>query len=101
MLQATWLFIGVIAALATGIAVLTSDNGVAIVAGALGFIAWGIWGFGAFDITIVTDSGGTETFTYPAVAILGFVLGVIPGYIALTGPVDLVSRARDTTPEDL
>lgn len=100
MLQSGWLFVGLIAILATAAAVLTTDDAIAIVGGALGFISWGIWTFGSLDVEVVSE-GQTLTFTHPELALLGVALALIPGYIALTGPVEIVSRARDPRVEDL
>lgn len=93
MLESAWLFIGVCAILATGLALYTNDNGVAMMMGVLGFVTWGVWTFGTLDVTVVGDST-TYSFTMPAVTILGIVLALVPGFIALTGPIDLIGRAR-------
>lgn len=93
MLSTAWVFVGVVALVATISAVLTDDDGVAIVSGVTGFITWGIWSFGALDLTVV-NSGGVETFSMPEVSMLGVMLALLPAYIALTGPVEIVGRAR-------
>lgn len=93
MLQNAWLFVGVLAILATGAAVLTDDDGIAIASGSLGFVAWAIWSYGALNV-VVGETG--ETWTMPELTMLGVALALIPGYIALTGPVEIISRARDT-----
>lgn len=100
MLSTAWVMVGLVAILSTVGAVLTSDNGVAIVAGVVGFITWGIWSFGALDVTVVS-SGGVETFSMPEIAFLGLMLALLPAYIALTGPVEIVARARSGDVDDL
>jgi mannitol-specific phosphotransferase system IIBC component len=101
MYETTWVFVGVVSVLATIGALLTDDNGMAILTGILGFVAWGIWTFGALNIEIITDSGVVLTKSNPAAAILGVALALIPGFIALTGPVEIVSRVRDTRMDEV
>lgn len=93
MLESAWLFTGVVAILSTGLALYTTDDGVAMMMGTLGFITWGVWAFGTLDVRVVGDSV-TYSFTMPALTLLGVVLALVPGFIALTGPLDLVTRAR-------
>jgi hypothetical protein len=101
MLLAVWLFVGLVATLATGLALLTDDDGIAIFAGALGFVSWGTWTYGAFDIERPIEGATELTFSEPAVAILGIGLALIPGFIALTGPVEIISRYRDPDLDDI
>lgn len=98
MLSTAWVFVGAVALVATLGAVLTADDGVAIVGGVVGFICWGVWSFGALDLTVV-NSGGVETFSMPEVAFLGIMFALLPGYIALTGPIEIIGRARSGDPE--
>lgn len=100
MLLSAWLFIGVLALLASGVAIATEDNGIAMVAGTLGFVLWGLWAFGALNVEVV-DNGSTLTFELVEVAIVGFAMAMIPGYIALTGPIELISRHRDPDVRDI
>lgn len=101
MLESAWLFTGALAVLATVGAVLAPDDGLAIVGGTAGFLAWGVWTFGTLEIVAVGDSS-TFTFTHPSLTMLGIAMALVPAYIALTGPVSIISRAgNDTRPEDL
>lgn len=100
MLIKVWLFIGLVALLATGLAMLTNDNGVAIMTGVLGFVAWGYWSFGALNIEIVSN-GSTIAQDQQAVALLGIALAMIPGYIAFTGPVEIIERFRSPSPDEV
>lgn len=100
MLESAWLFVGAVAILATGLALYTTDNGVAMMMGTLGFITWGVWTFGSLDVRVVGDSV-TYSFTMPAVTLLGIVLALVPGFIALTGPLDLVTRARSPDVDEI
>lgn len=92
MLESAWLFVGCLGVLATLGALVTADDGVAIIAGVAGAITWGVWTYGTLDLVVVGDSV-TYTFTMPALTLLGLMLALIPSYVALTGPVELVSRA--------
>lgn len=100
MLLEAWLFLGVIGILATGVSLFTDDDGVAIIAGTLGFITWGIWTFGTLNVEKAVETTVYE-YSMAPVAVLGVILALIPGYIALTGPVELVSRYRDGNPEEI
>lgn len=100
MLESSWLFIGVVATLATSGAVLTSRETIAMVLGAMGFISWGIWTYGTFEITVV-DGGVTYAFTEPAVAVFGILMAMLPLYIVLTGPIELAKNARGMQPDEL
>lgn len=109
MLLSAWLFIGVVAVLATGLAVSTksigsrlwpNSDGVAIMSGVVGFIAWGIWTYGTFQLEVARDATIYQ-FTNPALAFFGIMMALVPGYIALTGPVDIINSARNPDMEDL
>lgn len=100
MLESIWLFTGGVAAAATAAAVLTNDNGVAIVTGVLGFVAWGVWTFGSLNVEVMSN-GAITTFSSPAATLLGVALALIPGYIAFTGPVELFARSRNTQLDDV
>jgi len=110
MLASAWLFVGAVAFLWTVVAVTGGvvagaqagrGDGIATVGGVVGFVLWGVWTFGALNVEVVTDSGSTVTMTHPELAIVGVMMALVPGYIALTGPIELVSRYRDASPEDL
>lgn len=100
MIESAWLFIGLIATLATGGAVLSSRETVAMVLGAMGFVSWGIWTYGTFEIVVV-DGGVTYAFTEPAVSVFGILMAMLPLYIVLTGPIELAKNATGTRPDDL
>jgi hypothetical protein len=100
MLLQAWLFLGAIAALTTGAALWTAENNIAILTGVLGFISWGLWAYGAFDLTVVRDAT-VYTYTQPEVAVLGVALAIVPGFIALNGPVEMIARYRDVQADDV
>lgn len=109
MLESAWLFVGRIAfawtvlTVAAAAYVNTADNNgdaLATIGGVVGFVLWGVWTYGALDVSVVGDSV-TYTFVHPELAILGVAMALVPGYIALTGPFELVSRFRDGQMDDL
>jgi len=110
MLESAWLFTGAISAIVSLVAILTQtqaaatipqDDGVAIVAGVIGFVSWGVFAFGALNVRVVGDAV-TYTFSMPSVAILATILALVPGYIALTGPAEIVaSRYRNPSTDEI
>lgn len=109
MLESGWLFVGIIALTTTAVAVSTkskaaafwgNDDGVAIFAGIVGFLAWGIWTYGTLNVEVATNSG-VETFASSGLTYFGIAMALIPGYIALTGPADIIRRSRQPQTDDL
>jgi hypothetical protein len=94
MLLSAWLFVGVLALLATGIATSTADDAKAILAGITGALAWGYWAYGALDLRVVKGST-TYQFSQPELTILGVAVGLVPLFVALTGPFEVVKRVRE------
>jgi hypothetical protein len=102
MLLASWYAVGGIAVLATGLALLTADNAIAMYAGGLGFIFWLSVAYGALNIEVQSQLCDCVTiYSQPELSALAIALALLPGYIALTGPVDLIGRYRDGRPDDL
>lgn len=108
MLESAWLWLGTAAFVWTVVALVSAavadvdgpGESIATVSGVVGLVLWGVWSFGAFEITVVSQ--GTEiTFAHPELALVGICMAIVPGYIALTGPVELIGRARDPDLEDL
>lgn len=108
MLESAWLFIGFIALVSTGVAVTTktqgaalfpNDDAVAIYSGLVGLVAWGIWTYGTLNVEVVSN-GNTLAFSMPSVTFFGLAMATIPGFIALTGPVNLARRAMDKPTAD-
>lgn len=109
MLETAWLFVGRIAMVWTVLTLAAAvyidpvddtGDGLAIIGGVVGFVLWGVWTFGTFEVEVV-DGGTTVTFTQPELAILGVVLALVPGYIALTGPIELINRARQPSTDEI
>lgn len=110
MLESAWLFVGTIAFLWTVLAVAamvyadannSQADGLVSNAGVIGFVLWGVWTFGTLQIEVVASDSTTIEFTHPELTILGVALALVPGYIALTGPIELLQRARNPSPDDL
>lgn len=106
MLESSWLFVGAIAFIMTlvtlGAAAFENpgDDVLTMITGTVGFVSWGVWTFGTLDITVISQ--GTElSFSQPELTFLGIVMALVPGYLALTGPFELVKRARDTEMGDV
>jgi len=104
-----WLVIGLLAILATVGAGITQTelvrtvgnaDGIAMVTGAIGTIAWGIWSYGALAVEHIAPST-TYVFSMPAVSVLGVALAIVPAYVLLTGPYEMLSqRYQDMDPQD-
>ena len=89
MMQLSWLFLGVLAAIATGVAVwiatTTSADGeqpprhdLGVIGGLVGFLAWSLWAYGAFTVHIPDHGGGAPIeVQYPALALFGVALAVL------------------------
>jgi hypothetical protein len=100
MLLEAWLFVGAIALAASGVALLTSDDNLAMITGVMGFVGWGIWTFGALNLEVARDAT-VYTYSLPSVAIIGIAVALIPGFIALTGPVEVIGQWRSINQRDL
>lgn len=100
MLQSAWLFIGTVAILSTAGALLVSDNALAIITGVLGFVSWGMFAYGSLEVVIVTQST-VFTYTLPSVTMFSVMAALVPGYVALTGPVEVVDRVRRGDAQEL
>lgn len=98
MYDLAWLFIGGLAILATFVSVSTSDNAIAMVVGAIGFFAWLLWSFGAFSGVETAD--GTAFTVWP-LALFGVALAFLPGFISLTGPLELFADAGERGIDDI
>jgi len=102
MLLSAWLFVGVLGILATAVAVTTqtqmaagmpNDDGIAIMSGVVGFLSWGVWTFGTLEIEAPIQGSPDLVFSHPELTMLGIVWMLVPGYIALTGPVEIIRRS--------
>lgn len=101
MIESAFLFVGVVAlvwTLATLAAAVVANNGnpaadaLASNAGVVGFVLWGVWTFGSLNIEVANGTT-VYTFTHPELALVGIVMALVCGYVAITGPLDLIYRA--------
>jgi len=109
MLESGWLFMGVVAVVFTLLALLTQTqavrtfadaDGIAIITGALGTITWGIFAYGSLNVQ-TTNSGVVIQFQMPALTFTAVAIAILPAYIALTGPAELLSsRYKDMQPDE-
>jgi len=100
MLQLPWLFIGMVALLATSGAVVTSRDELGMVLGVLGTLSWWVWAYAAFEVQVV-DGGVEFVFTQSIAAVFGIMISLLPLYIAITGPIEMAKNATGTHPDDL
>lgn len=100
MLESGWLFVGVVATIATVGALSTPDDVLAIITGVVGTVSWVLFAYGALDVSVVADSA-TQTFTMPALTLFAVMMALPPAYVALTGPVEVVGRVRRTSADEV
>lgn len=102
MLESAWLFIGVLGAISSGITLMAQrdEDGLAMVFGTIGFVSWAIWSYGALTVE-VADGGTVFQFAMPSLTFFGIAMALLPGYIALTGPIELIERHKSGDLEDL
>lgn len=106
MLESSFLFIGRIAFLWTVIVVFGSSyfdraaDDIAIVGGTIGFVLWGVWTFGTLNVEVANGATVYE-FASPALTFVGIAMALVPGYLAISGPIELISRYRDGDMRDI
>lgn len=100
MLLSAWLFVGLVAILATGVAVTTSDDSKGTLAGAVGTLMWGTWSWGALDLRVVNGST-TYQFAQPELTWLGVAIALVPLYVFLLGPFNAVRRVREPEQQEV
>lgn len=100
MLESAWLFIGCIGVLTSAGALMTTEDAMAMVFGSIGFVTWAIWSYGSLTVEVV---GNTEVFEFamPSLTFLGIAMALLPAYIALTGPIELIERHKSGDLDDL
>lgn len=102
MLESAWLFVGVLGAISSGISVMAQEDEdeLAMVFGTIGFVSWAIWSYGSLTVEVVGD-GSVFEFAMPSLTFLGIAMALLPGYIALTGPIELIERHKSGDLDDL
>jgi len=98
MLQHTLIFLGVVALVATTLALRTSDDQLAIVGGLAGTLSWLLWAYSTLNVIAV--SGGSEfTYSYPSLAAFGVAMAIPNLFVALTGPLQIARNREQLTNE--
>lgn len=106
MLESAWLFVGRVAFAWTVLVAIAAlwvnvrDDLIVIVGGTAGFVMWGVWLFGALNVEVASN-GTVLDFAMPPVAVLGLVMALVNGYLAITGPIEVIARAQDTRLDDM
>lgn len=90
------IFIGVVGFVATLLSVTTDNDEVAIITGLIGTVSWLLFAFFALDVTHFDNSGNAYTTRYPALAAYGLAMAAPNFYVAMTGPLQIIS---DTNPK--
>lgn len=86
------IFIGVVGFGATLLSVTTDNDEVAIITGLIGTVSWLLFAFFALDVTHFDNSGNAYTTRYPALAAYGLAMAAPNFYVALTGPLQIISE---------
>lgn len=98
MNQLPWLFIGLLAAVATFLSVTTTDDQTGIISGLIGTLTWLTFSYHSLSVTVY--SNGTEFVSrYPELAALGVALAAPNLFVALTGPIALVGDREEISQE--
>jgi hypothetical protein len=104
MIASVYLWLGTAAfvwtVMALVAAVATDANGLVTLSGVIGFVLWGVWSFAGLDI-VVYSGGSSFDVASPELTLVGVVLAIPCGYLALTGPIETVSRAARGRLEDV
>lgn len=97
--QVTWLFVGGIALLTTtGVLITAVDE---IVFGVGGIILWAIWGWGATNLEIITESGAIVQRSYPELAIVALGLIVLNLVVVSEGKLAFLNPLDDSQPREM
>lgn len=86
-----WLFIGLIAFVATWMALTTSQDDVLILFGLVGFITWLLFAYQSLNVT-ESPSGVTIVHSYPALSMWALGMAVITGFAIIEGPIALIDQ---------
>jgi hypothetical protein len=81
--------------LATAMALYTTDNGIAILAGVIGTFSSGLATYGLFNIEVVSNGEVVTAGAEPAIALFTATVAMLAAYPALTGPIDLIGENKD------
>lgn len=95
---AVWQFLGILSLLTTGgTLVLAGTERVSglgeEIGGALGMVLWGVWAFGATDLTKLSNGTAVDV-SEPTLALIGGLLALIHTLIMLIGTMGLLNVLR-------
>lgn len=93
MLLQIWLFLTTIAIILTGVTLLTRTDVIALIFGTLSFILWLLVGYGALDLTRITNNGDKIDHSEPSLAVIAGGMALLP--ILLVMAAALVSAIRE------
>lgn len=99
MLQLTYLFVGLIAAVATFQTIRTADDQVAIISGLIATMAWLLWAYSSLNVIVYDGSSNPIAAAYPSLAAFGVMMAIPNLYIALTGPLRIARDPNDLAQE--
>lgn len=94
-----WVFVGFIGACASYISVTTDNDQVAIISGCIGLISWLLFAYFSLSITVYDTNGSPHTTRYPAMALWGLAMAAPNLYVALTGPLEILTDSSQLREE--
>jgi len=92
MIALAWVFLGAIGVVSTYLSLTADNDDLVIITGLIGTLAWLLFAFYALDVTIYDQAGTLHTDRYPAMALFGLAMAAPNLYIAITGPLELMSN---------
>lgn len=96
--QLTWLFIGTLATAATvGVFLTRLDE---IITSLVGVLLWVIWGYGATNVEIVTETGAIVQQQYPQLTFVAGGFGVMLLFTMLKGTAWALHPKELRQPDD-
>lgn len=94
MLQSQITILMTIGVAAAGASILTTDNAVAMLAGAVGAFANALSAVGLFNVEVVSNGTTVAAGSQPALALFAAGLAFVAIVPALTGPLNVVDETR-------
>ncbi len=93
MIWQGWVFIGIVAFIATYVTLTTSQDDVGIMFGLVGMLSWGLFAFQSLNVVILAG-GKTDpvSYSYAAVSVWGLALAVTNLYVVLNGPIAIIDQ---------
>jgi hypothetical protein len=98
MLQSQIMMLMGVGVVAAAVSIYTVQNTVAMLAGATGTFSNALAAIGLFNVEVVSSGSVVAAGSEPAVALLMGALAFVSVIPALTGPMDVINRARQGDP---